>query len=291
MHVHLVHILTNFICFFLSASHLRIAGAFYNGNYLIEGLTEISLDCFESTEPKRTQIIGRILLALKNAVQLLKEYYASPTQTVPLKFPYITSFKLLDGECEMSFKYEEKLTGGKFVYVVETMNNDCSDIPKLLVVKFVTSYGLDVHKFCADKGIAPKVYGYENINCDWKMVTMEYLSDYKPLTDPPLETNKKMKLQEKIKDAVQEMHSEGLVHGDLRECNILYKEEEEKNEDGNIQVKIIDFDWGGKKEAVRYPPRLNPDISWPLGVKINQPIKQIHDSDLLELTIEKYLKT
>jgi len=100
-----------------------------------------------------------------------------------------------------------------------------------------------------------------------------------------------MKLQEKIKDAVQEMHSEGLVHGDLRECNILYKEEEEKNEDGNIQVKIIDFDWGGKKEAVRYPPRLNPDISWPLGVKINQPIKQIHDSDLLELTIEKYLKT
>ncbi|CAH1766606.1 14170_t:CDS:2 [Entrophospora sp. SA101] len=104
------------------------------------------------------------------AVQLLKEYYASPTQAVPLKFPYITSFKLLDGECEMSFKYEEKLTG---------------------VVKFVTSYGLDVHKFCADKGIAPKVYGYENINCDWKMVTMEYLSDYKSLTDPPLEANQK----------------------------------------------------------------------------------------------------
>nr|CAG8538096.1 15674_t:CDS:2 [Entrophospora candida] len=39
----------------LTASHLRIAGAFYNGNYLIEGLTENSLDCFESTEPERTQ--------------------------------------------------------------------------------------------------------------------------------------------------------------------------------------------------------------------------------------------
>ena len=36
-----------------------------------------------------------------------------------------------------------------------------------------------------------------------------------------------------------------------------------------IQVKIIDFDWGGKEEAVRYLTYLNPDISWPLGVKIN----------------------
>ena len=147
-----------------------------------------------------------------------------------------------------------------------------------------------MHKFCADKGIAPKVYGYENINCDWKMVTMEYFSDYKLLTDPPLEKDQKMKLQRKIKNAVQEMHSEGLVHGDLRECNILYKEEEEKNRDGDIQVKIIDFDWGGKEEAVRYPPRLDPNISWPLGVQTNKQIKQIHDSDLLQSTIEKYLK-
>lgn len=234
-----------------------------------------------------------MLLALKKAVQSLKEYYISPTQAVPLKFPYITSFKV-DDRHEISFEYKEKLTEGKFVYVVETvvetMTSDCCDIPKLLVVKFVTSYGLDVHRSCANKGIAPRIYGYENINCDWKIVIMEYLSDYKLLTEPPLETNQKMKLQKKINDAVQEIHNEGLVHGDLRECNILYKEEEGKNRDGNIQVKIIDFDWGGKEEAVRYPPRLNPNISWPLGVNINKPIKKIHDKDLLQLTIEKYLK-
>ena len=282
--------MSNFICTFLLASHLRIAGAFCNGDYLIEGLTEISLDCFESTEPERTQIIGRMLLALKKAVQSLKDYYTSPIQTIPLKFPYIISFKMLDDGYEIPFEYEEKLSEGKFVYVVKTGASNYNDVPKLLVVKFVTNYGLDVHKVCANRNIAPKVYGYENINCDWKMVTMEYFSDYKLLTDPPLEKDQKMKLQKKIKDAVQEMHSEGLVHGDLRECNILYKEEEEKNRDGDIQVKIIDFDWGGKEEAVRYPPRLNPNISWPLGVQINKPIKQIHDNDLLQSTIEKYLK-
>ncbi|CAG8657977.1 8444_t:CDS:2 [Funneliformis caledonium] len=231
----------------LNTSHLRIANAFYNRNYLIEGLTKISLDCFKSIEPKRIQIIGRILLALKKA--------------------------LLDDECEMSFKYEEKLTENKFVYVVETINNDCSDIPKLLVVKFVTSYGLDVYKSYADKDIASKVYGYKNINCDWKIVTMEYLSDYKLLIDLSLETNQKIELQKKIKNAVQKMHSERLIYDDLWECNILYKKKEEKNGDGNIQVKIIDFNWGEKEEVVRYPPRLNPIISWPLDIKINQPIK------------------
>ena len=71
---------------------------------------------------------------------------------------------------------------------------------------------------------------------------------------------------------------------------IFFIKKEEKNRDGDIQVKIIDFDWGGKEEAVRYPPRLNPNISWPLGVQINKPIKQIHDNDLLQSTIEKYLK-
>ncbi|CAG8493389.1 2090_t:CDS:2 [Funneliformis caledonium] len=34
----------------LTASHLGIADAFYNGDYLIEGLIRL----FESTEPKRT---------------------------------------------------------------------------------------------------------------------------------------------------------------------------------------------------------------------------------------------
>ncbi|CAG8485934.1 6176_t:CDS:2, partial [Funneliformis caledonium] len=44
-----IHNHSNLLHLCLSASHLIIAGAFYNGDYLIEGLTEISLDCFEST--------------------------------------------------------------------------------------------------------------------------------------------------------------------------------------------------------------------------------------------------
>ncbi|RHZ84276.1 hypothetical protein Glove_84g161 [Diversispora epigaea] len=285
----------------LTASHLRIAGAFYGGNYgghLIESLAEISLDQFESTEPKRTQIIGRILLALKKAVQSLKEYYDSPNQTIPLEFPYVTSFKLLDSECEIQFKYEKRLLFN-FIFVVKKMANGFSSVPEFLIVKFVTRYGLEMHQICANKGIAPKIYGYEKINCDWNMVIMEYLSDYKSLgqipnplepSEPPLKMDQKMRLQEKINDVVKEMHSEGFVHGDLREDNILYKKEEKKSGEVNIHVKIIGFVLGGKENATNYPSYLDPNLSWPFGVGINKPIKKIHDEKLLQSTMERYLK-
>ncbi|CAG8490505.1 7483_t:CDS:10 [Diversispora eburnea] len=294
-----------------ASSHLRIAGAFYedrnyNYYYLIESLTEISLDRFESTEPKRTQIIGRILLALKKAVQSLKEYYDSPNQTVPSEFPYVTSFKLFDSECEIRFKYEKRLTNNNFIYIVKTVVNDFCNIPEFLIVKFVTRYGLEMHQICANKGIAPMIYGYEKINCDWKMVIMEYLSDYKSLKklsadyigytkfpkplEPPLETDQKMRLQEKINDVVKEIHSEGFVHGNLRAKNIFYKKEEENSRDDNIKVKIVDFVFGGKENETNYPPYLDPYILWPCGVSINNPIKKIHDEELLQSTIEHCLK-
>lgn len=262
----------------------------------MEGLAEISLDQFQSSEPKRTLIIGKILLALKRAVKALKEYYnhlhSDGNIDLSLKFPYIISFELLDNEHEVQFKYKEKLDEGKYVYVVETIEKERKgkekqkEIPELLIVKFVTRYELDLHKFCAKKEIAPMIYGYKEINCDWKMVIMDYLSDFRPLTIPP---SKPDAIKKKILKAVSYIHNEGLVHGDLREYNILYKEKEQKDGNSNIIVKIVDFDWGGKASEVRYPPRLNPTIPWHSDVAIDKPIEKAHDEHLLQLTIRNYL--
>ena len=43
---------------------------------------------------------------------------------------------------------------------------------------------------------------------------------------------------------ITNFHLEGLVHGDLRDANILCKEE---------YVMLLDFDWGGKDGEVFYP--------------------------------------
>lgn len=60
-----------------------------------------------------------------------------------------------------------------------------------------------------------------------------------------------------LKKIVDEFHSEGLVHGDLRDVNLLIPESDK------TKVIIIDFDWGGKAGEVRYPDVcLHPDLGF-----------------------------
>ena len=120
------------------------------------------------------------------------------------------------------------------------------------------------------------------------MVVMEYLTDYKIIADPPCTRNAVENLRETLEKVVEEMHSMGYVHGDLREGNVLYKEEK-GNEGSSMKVKIIDFDWGGKADEVTYPPRLNPEINWHPDVIIDKPIKKEHDVYLIEAMVKNFL--
>ena len=43
------------------------------------------------------------------------------------------------------------------------------------------------------------------------------------------------------------------------------------------RIKLIDFDWSGKVEQVRYPNYMNPSVIWPTGVESGKIIKQEHD--------------
>ena len=42
------------------------------------------------------------------------------------------------------------------------------------------------------------------------------------------------------------------VHGDIRDSNLLVR-----MEDGKLEIKLIDFDWGGKEGELRYPVLIN----------------------------------
>ena len=121
---------------------------------------------------------------------------------------------------------------------------------------------------------------------------MEYLPDYKMIADPPRtrNTNTAKNLKETLEKVIEEMHSisMGYVHGDLREGNVLYKEEK-GNEGSSMKVKLVDFDWGGKADEVTYPPRLNPEINWHPDVTIDKPIKKEHDVYLIEAMVKNFL--
>jgi serine/threonine protein kinase len=55
--------------------------------------------------------------------------------------------------------------------------------------------------------------------------------------------------------AIELLHENDIVFGDLRDSNILY-------DASKARVVLVDFDWSGKDGESRYPAMLNPSNSW-----------------------------
>lgn len=53
------------------------------------------------------------------------------------------------------------------------------------------------------------------------------------------------------------MHAKGLVHGDVRDTNILVDHKSLAKGTGDVQVHIIDFDWPGLVRVAKYPLGIN----------------------------------
>ena len=43
-------------------------------------------------------------------------------------------------------------------------------------------------------------------------------------------------------------------------------------------IAVIDFDWAGYKDEVKYPLWMNPDIEWPKGATPGHVITSEHDN-------------
>jgi RIO-like serine/threonine protein kinase len=80
-------------------------------------------------------------------------------------------------------------------------------------------------------------------------------------------------------DTVEYLHSQGMVHGDVRRPNIIIERGE--GDDEECRVKILDFDWAGREGEARYPLRLSPGL-WPDGVGDNKFILAVHDIEMLK---------
>ena len=86
---------------------------------------------------------------------------------------------------------------------------------ELVVVKFVrTSYGKVVHEFLARHNLAPKLFSVSPLPGGWLAVVMEKVEGV-PISTPS------SVIKESLRTAIQLMHDQGYVHGDLRPQNIL----------------------------------------------------------------------
>ena len=112
-----------------------------------------------------------------------------------------------------------------------------------IYVKFTQQYSLDLDVFCAERGLAPKLLGFERLTGGWFALAMEKVDtikqeEIKSFTE--LETWRK-----DIWKLVEDFHREDLVHGDLRLANFIFTKDENPR-----RMLLVDFDWGGEVGAL-----------------------------------------
>jgi len=161
----------------------------------------------------------------------------------------------------------------RFLYRAKMQNDD-------VIVKFTRRYCTDLHQFCAKRGHAPKLLGYGIVPGGWRVVVMEFVDH---------DINKRLahyapahldRWEKDLTHLVEEFHGEGLVHGDLRDVNLIVPRGEPE------RIILVDYDWGGKHGDVSFPSRhLHKDLM--MGELESLEITKEHDRRVLRTTIGK----
>lgn len=164
-------------------------------------------------------------------------------------FPYISALPKHGAppDEKVQFRILRPHPDNRLLYIAETLDK------RQIVVKFTRSYSVALHAFCAGRGYAPGLLGFGEVPGGWFVVAMEYmLSSVHPSRSPNLARLCNEWIDE-LQKLVQSFHDKGLVHGDLRESNILCDGED---------VVLIDFDWGGRVGEAAYPfVRLSSELT------------------------------
>jgi serine/threonine protein kinase len=121
-----------------------------------------------------------------------------------------------------------------------------------VLIKFTRWYSIELHEFCANSGHAPQILAFQELPGGWFAVVMEYMKSGVPITDWSLDPAHRDRWITELQQLVDSFHDKGLVHGDLRDANIICKDR---------SMMLIDFDWSGKDGKVFYPtPDLHPEL-------------------------------
>jgi serine/threonine protein kinase len=298
---------------------LGVLGGVFTDKVIVQRLTDFMWYAHSTTEEDpRVYRLARVLVALRRSIHELEIFYKDisdpknpplmPGHTHPRFYPYPTSFT--ENGKTVHFKYtrilEEDATCVAFqAKISDPVEDDSPDI----VVKFVTRYGTDVHKFLASEDHAPRLRYYgplSGINEEqspkslssqqspvlslgpMQMVVMDYVT-HRDVSSPDA--------VQQIEAVLYKLHYRGYVFGDLRAQNVLF------DEDG--KVKFIDFDWSGRYDMnvrdeslpadlqsriddekkhvksvdhyVCYPLNLSSNIHWAPDARDLEPIRPGHD--------------
>ncbi|CAJ0648324.1 8634_t:CDS:2 [Entrophospora sp. SA101] len=264
----------------LEGPNVSISGAVSVPFIVCDHLTDIfPLDTITYNHTKADDV-AQIFLALKKCLYILKEYYNSvyesnmnPFETIANRdhlFPCINKVNLEEGT--VIIKYKERYSINRNLWMVEIQFGDKKAKG---LVKFTQEYSGEAHGKCFELGLALKLWAVNSLQLGWKIVIMEYLEEYKTLH--ALDSRIFPQTENAVRNAVKLLHDSDYVHGNFRDENIMAK-----YENGEVDIKIVDFDLAGREGRAKYPESLNPTINWHLDVGWHKFIKKEHDKHLID---------
>ncbi|KAL5524756.1 hypothetical protein ACEPAF_9902 [Sanghuangporus sanghuang] len=274
----------------LAGSRLEISTAvFTDGIYSDKLLSEdFYIDAWQSETVLR---VGRIFKALSLAIAELREYYepfseglemeATIAHVYPDPLPcegyhiprltYIGKLSHGGGLLDKNNKEAVRLERPYALYRAR-MIQDGSDDEVDVVVKFTVRYHEQAHRILEQKELAPRLHFCIPLVGDMYMVIMDYIENTSLYLVKPEDPEKVLS---DVKTAVDLLHAQDLVFGDLRVQNIILKPKG--------KAMLIDFDWVGKHNVDRYPASWNKDAGkWSPSVDRRVLMDKAHDTFMLD---------
>ena len=205
------------------------------------------------------------------------------------QFPWKTSY-VRNGETQtvVRFKYKERLNDEKLVFRAIT----CSEEKTSVIIKFAPTYSARAHEILVAVQSAPALLECSGPTGGWFAVCMQDMAEpqYQRLFDwkrVPHRQEQIDKVLKSVRSVVDVLHEAEFVHGDIRDTNILV-------DVGSDELKIVmlDFDWAGPVNDVRYPYDINPkltapgvlpELTRPEGVKGGGLILKEHYIEMIDL--------
>ena len=81
--------------------------------------------------------------------------------------------------------------------------------------------------------------------------------------------------QAQVRAKLELLHQGGFVHGDVRDVNVLVRNEGAPA--GSPDILIVDWDWAGRAGEVVYPRNINTQLARPEEALAAEVIKAEHD--------------
>ncbi|PPQ82774.1 hypothetical protein CVT25_009269 [Psilocybe cyanescens] len=252
----------------VTANRLEISVAVCVGPVYVTKLLTLELTLgFHASESSIR--LARVFKALSRCRENLKDYYDGVIKLEPPKLSCLyPSPAAIDPSQKLpKLTYRQLLTrDGQPTSALVDLGNVCTAMyiaslalgdgtSKEVIVKFTARYNEAAHRILAEAGFAPTLHFCGRVAGDLYMIVMDRVAWKSIWQLKVYKTPVPAIVAKQVEQAINLLHKEDIVFGDLRTNNILYVASESK-------AVIVDFDWAGTDKKSRYPVTLNPSSVW-----------------------------